>query len=242
MLCCPDEYYPNIRPAQVADALVDQCERSRTGSPSSRRRRSGRPISESASDAGDSKYAAFYYPWLAIIDPLTGQRMLIPPGGHVAGIYARSDIERGVHKAPANEVIRGLIDPTIPRGLQFRSPRASRTSSTRAASTCSATSPAAATCVWGARTMSRDPDWKYVNVRRLFIFVEESIDEATQWVVFEPNDEPLWARVRRSVGDFLTRLWMDGMLQGRREEEAFFVRCDRTTMTQDDIDNGRLIC
>ena len=89
--------------------------------------------------------------------------------------------------------------------------------------------------------MSRDPDWKYVNVRRLFIFMEESIEEATQWVVFEPNDEPLWARVRRSVSDFLTRLWMDGMLQGRSKEEAYFVRCDRTTMTQADIDNGRLI-
>jgi phage tail sheath protein FI len=95
--------------------------------------------------------------------------------------------------------------------------------------------------VWGARTTSTDPDWKYVNVRRLFIFVEESIGKATQWVVFEPNDEPLWARVRRSVSDFLTRLWMDGMLQGSKKEEAYFVRCDRTTMTQADIDNGRLI-
>jgi phage tail sheath protein FI len=89
--------------------------------------------------------------------------------------------------------------------------------------------------------MASDPDWKYINVRRLFIFVEESIEEATQWVVFEPNDEPLWARVRRSVSDFLTRLWMDGMLQGRAKEEAYFVRCDRSTMTQADIDNGRLI-
>jgi phage tail sheath protein FI len=96
--------------------------------------------------------------------------------------------------------------------------------------------------VWGARTVSNDPDWKYVNVRRLFIYVEKSIERGTQWVVFEPNDEPTWARVRRSVGDFLTRAWMDGMLQGRAKEEAFFVRCDRTTMTQADIDNGRLIC
>ena len=95
--------------------------------------------------------------------------------------------------------------------------------------------------VWGARTTTLDPDWKYVNVRRLFIFAEKSIEKATQWVVFEPNDEPLWARVRRNVSAFLTRLWMDGMLQGRTKEEAYFVRCDRTTMTQADINNGKLI-
>jgi Bacteriophage tail sheath protein len=80
-----------------------------------------------------------------------------------------------------------------------------------------------------------------VNVRRLFIFVEESIKEATKWVVFEPNDEPLWGRVRRSVDAFLRRLWMDGMLQGKTGEEAYFIRCDRSTMTQADIDNGKLI-
>ena len=96
--------------------------------------------------------------------------------------------------------------------------------------------------VWGARTMSSDTQWKYVNVRRLFIFVEESIDEGTQWVVFEPNDEPTWARVRRSIGNFLTSVWRSGALMGTTAEEAFFVKCDRTTMTQDDIDNGRLIC
>jgi phage tail sheath protein FI len=95
--------------------------------------------------------------------------------------------------------------------------------------------------VWGARTTTHDPDWKYVNVRRLFIFVEKSIERATQWVVFEPNDEPLWASLRRSVGSFLRRLWMDGMLQGAKKEEAYFVKCDRSTMTQADIDNGRLI-
>ena len=94
----------------------------------------------------------------------------------------------------------------------------------------------------GGRTTTRDPDWKYINVRRLFIFVEKSIQRATQWVVFEINDAPLWARVRRSISDFLYRLWLDGMLQGAKKEEAFFVKCDRTTMTQADIDNGRLIC
>lgn len=89
--------------------------------------------------------------------------------------------------------------------------------------------------------MAADPDWKYVNVRRLFIFIEASLQKGTQWVVFEPNDEPLWAKVRRAVTDFLTRLWRDSMLQGQKPEEAFSVRCDRTTMTQADLDNGRLI-
>jgi Phage tail sheath protein FI len=95
--------------------------------------------------------------------------------------------------------------------------------------------------VWGARCMTSDAAWKYVPVRRLFIFLEESIDQGTQWVVFEPNDEPLWARVRQSVTNFLTRVWRDGALMGATPEQAFFVKCDLTTMTQDDIDNGRLI-
>ncbi len=96
--------------------------------------------------------------------------------------------------------------------------------------------------LWGARTMTSDPEWKYINVRRLFIFVEESIEQGTQWVVFEPNDEPLWAQVRRSIVNFLTRVWKSGALMGLTQDEAFFVKCDRTTMTQDDIDNGRLVC
>jgi phage tail sheath protein FI len=96
--------------------------------------------------------------------------------------------------------------------------------------------------VWGARTMSSDGQWRYINVRRLFIFVEESIDKGTQWVVFEPNDEPTWSAVRRSITAFLTTVWRNGALMGATADEAFFVKCDRTTMTQDDIDNGRLIC
>jgi uncharacterized protein len=194
-----------------------------------------------------SLYAALYYPWLRVFDPRTRDTLLVPPGGHVAGIYARTDIERGVHKAPANADVRGIItrdlsgnrkplqfivtkgfhDLLNPRGVNvIRDFRADRRGIR----------------VWGARTLSADPDWKYVNVRRLFIFIEESIDEGTQWVVFEPNYEATWAAVRRSISNFLTRVWRDGALAGTTEEEAFFVKCDRTTMTQDDIDNGRLIC
>jgi len=183
----------------------------------------------------DTKYAAIYYPWLRVRDPSIRQEVAVPPSGHVAGIYARTDVERGVHKSPANEVIRGItridqdvtkreqdiLNPVGINVLRFFPERANR--------------------VWGARTLSSDGQWRYISVRRLFIFIEESIDQGTQWVVFEPNDEPLWARVRHSVANFLTTVWRSGALQGTSADQAFFVKVDRTTMTQDDIDNGRLI-
>jgi phage tail sheath protein FI len=183
----------------------------------------------------ESKYAAIYFPWISVIDPLTQRPRLIPPGGHVAGIFARSDTERGVHKAPANEQVRGATSLQVqltkeqqgllnPRGIN----------AIRAF-------PGRGIILYGARTISADPNWKYVNVRRLFIFIEESIEEGTQWVVFDSNNEGLWARVRATVIQFLTKVWRDGALMGTTAEQAFFVKCDRTTMTQDDIDNGRLI-
>jgi uncharacterized protein len=238
ILCCLDEHLVD----GVTGALVEQCERLKDRF----------AIIQSPPEAGllqnlrppiPSKYAGFYFPWINILDPVGGMQMTVPPGGHIAGIYARSDNERGVHKAPANEVIRGLyLDPQNPAGgLQIQVVKAQQDILNPRGVNVLRYFPGRGNLVWGARTTTLDPDWKYVNVRRLFIFVEESIEEATQWVVFEPNDEPLWARVRRSVSDFLTRLWMDGMLQGGKKEEAYFVRCDRTTMTQADIDNGRLI-
>jgi phage tail sheath protein FI len=191
----------------------------------------------------DSKYAALYHPWIEILDPTERaaqgappRRLLLPPSGFVTGIYARNDIERGVFKAPANEIVRGLSrfeaninkarnDVLNPEGinpLRFFEGRGSR--------------------VWGARTMSSDPEWKYVNVRRFFIFLEHSIDKASQWAVFEPNNERLWANIRHTIEDFLLVQWRDGALLGSKPEEAYFVRCDRTTMTQNDLDNGRMIC
>ncbi len=187
----------------------------------------------------DTKYAAIYYPLIEIRDRLTRKKINIPPSGHMIGIYARSDIERGVHKAPANEVIRGItgLEQTINKGEQdILNPKPNHINVLR-----DFRKSGRGYRVWGARCITSDPDWKYINVRRLFIFVEESIDEGTQWVVFEPNDEPTWARVRRSVHNFLTNVWRDGALQGATPEQAFFVRCDRTTMTQTDIDNGKLI-
>ena len=183
----------------------------------------------------DTKYAALYYPWIAISDPATGARKEVPPGGHVLGVYARTDSERGVFKAPANEILRGVLELTAdindstqddlnPRGInavrQF---------------------PERGIRVWGARTLTSDALWKYVSVRRLFIFLERSIYEGTQWVVFEPNDDRLWARVIDTIRLFLRTQWRLGALFGRTEQESFFITCDRTTMTQDDIDNGRLV-
>ncbi|MFF4399592.1 phage tail sheath family protein [Streptomyces sp. NPDC001480] len=187
----------------------------------------------------DTKYAALYHPWLVTRDPSTDRDVEVPPSGHMAGIYARVDVERGVHKAPANVVIRGirqsdgiaqditkrhqdLLNPKGINALRFF--------------------PGLGHRVWGARTLSSDSSWKYVNVRRLFLYLEESIDEGTQWVVFEPNDEALWAVVRQTVTDFLTTVWRSGALAGTTAAEAFFVACDRTTMTEDDLANGRLVC
>jgi phage tail sheath protein FI len=184
----------------------------------------------------DSKYAAYYYPWIKVMDPLTQKPKLVPPGGHIAGVYARSDIERGVHKAPANEVLKGVT------GLQFSLSKAKQDILNPRGVNCIRVFPGRGIRVWGARTISSDPLWKYVNVRRLFLYLEESIEEGTQWVVFEPNNEKLWARVNQTVSQFLTGVWKTGALMGLSPAEAFFVKCDRTTMTQDDIDNGRLIC
>ena len=182
-----------------------------------------------------TQYGAYYYPWIYVIDPATGMKKLVPPGGYMAGIYARSDVERGVHKAPANEKVRGVVELEFPitKGEQdILNPRGVN---------CIRAFPGRGIRVWGARTLSSDPSWKYINVRRLFLYLEESIDEGTQWVVFEPNNEQLWDRVKQTITGFLTQVWKDGALMGRSVEEAFFVKCDRTTMTQNDIDNGRLI-
>jgi hypothetical protein len=183
----------------------------------------------------DSDRAAFYYPWLRVSDPATDGERLVPPGGHVAGIYARTDAERGVFKAPANEIVRGAL------GLQLTVSKGDQEVLNPRGVNCIRSFPGRGIRVWGARTTTSDPAMRYLNVRRLLLYLEESIDEGTQYVVFEPNDRSLWARVRQSVSNFLTTAWRDGALVGTTPEEAFYVRCDRSTMTQDQIDNGMLI-
>jgi phage tail sheath protein FI len=190
----------------------------------------------------ESGFGAAYYPWIRVAAPhRPGGSVLVPSTGHVLGIYARVDVERGVHKAPANEVVHGLTgepplefsvthleqDALNQRGINVIRDFRSSGRGIR---------------VWGARTLTADSDWKYVNVRRLLIFIETSIDGGTQWVVFEPNVERTWLALRAAIESFLVTVWRSGALAGARPDEAFFVKCDETTMTQDDIDNGRLVC
>lgn len=184
----------------------------------------------------DTSYAAFYYPWLAISDPETGARKLVPPGGHMLGVFARTDVERGVFKAPANEVVRGALD------LEYDINDLHQETLNPRGVNAIRRFPGRGIRIWGSRTLTSNALWKYVSVRRLFIFLERSIYEGTQWVVFEPNDPKLWARVTDTIRLFLRTQWREGALFGRKEEEAFFITCNETTMSRDDILNGRLIC
>ncbi len=187
-------------------------------------------------DIVDSNYAAMYHPWLIVFDPLDKKNIAIPPSGSVVGIYARSDTSRGVHKAPANETVRACV------GLDCQFNKGEQDILNPKGVNLIRTFPGQGIRVWGARTASSDASWKYVNVRRLFIFIEETIKANTNWAVFEPNDEVLWVRVKRTIDVFLTGLWRGGALAGSAPSEAFFVNVGRNTMSQDDIDNGRLVC
>ncbi|HEY0162028.1 MAG TPA: phage tail sheath subtilisin-like domain-containing protein [Edaphobacter sp.] len=206
----------------------------------------------------DCRNAALYYPWIKVSAPviklaklsetvlrpgpvikpapLLQRTVTVPPSGAMCGIFCRVDAARGAFKAPANEVITGAVsfevaltdndsDDLNPLGIN-----------------CLRSFTGRGNRVWGARTVSSDPEWKYINVRRYLLYLEHSIDAGTQWVVFEPNGETLWNAVRQTITDFLYNEWRSGALLGAKPEEAYFVRCDRTTMTQDDIDSGRLVC
>ncbi len=192
-------------------------------------------VREFRSNFDDSRLA-LYYPWVVSADPRGVLPTInLPPAGFIAGVYANTDVQRGVHKAPANEPVIGalgfaqeinqfqqeLLNPSGINCLRSFSGRGHR--------------------VWGGRTLSSDPEWKYVNVRRYFLYLERSIEKSTQWVVFEPNGERLWANVRITIENFLYNEWVNGRLLGNAKT-AYFVRCDRSTMTQNDLDNGRLIC
>ena len=185
----------------------------------------------------DSKYAALYYPWVKVWDPATSATVLVPPSGHMAGIWARNDETRGVHKAPANEVIRG------PVSLATQITKAEHDLLNPLGVNCLRAFPGRGLRVWGARTLCRtDPAWRYLNVRRLFNYLEESILDGTQWVVFEPNDDALWARIRRTVASFLVNEWRKGALFGLTPDEAFYVKCDRETNPAVGIDAGEVVC
>jgi len=184
----------------------------------------------------DTKYGAVYYPWLRIGNPMgNGESILVPPSGHMAGIYARSDNERGVHKAPANEVVRGAmaVEMQITKGEQdILNPIGVN---------CIRAFPGRGIRVWGARTLTSDASWRYINVRRLFNFVEKSIERGTQWIVFEPNDPNLWARIRRDITAFMTNVWRSGALFGATPAQAFYVKCDEELNPQSVRDLGQVI-
>lgn len=186
----------------------------------------------------DSQFAAFYYPWIKVANPAPtngDDEILVPPSGHMAGLWARVDETRGVWKAPANEIVRGALDVELPItkaeqgllnpiGINCIRPFGTR-----------------GIRVWGARTLSSDSDWRYINVRRLFNMVEQAIMDGTQWVVFEPNDQKLWEGVKRTVSAFLRGLWRDGALFGATPDQAFFVKCDAENNPPESIDEGKLI-
>ena len=188
-------------------------------------------------DAGyDSKYAALYWPWVEVMNPLTNKPLTIPPSGHVAGVWCRTDATRGVHKAPANEVTLGA------NSVAFQVTQAEQGSLNKAGINCIRSFPGRGIRIWGARTLSSDPEWRYINVRRLFNYVSESIMQGTQWSVFEPNDQKLWIQLRIAASSFLTRTWREGALFGSSPDQAFFVKCDEETNPPDVIEAGQVVC
>ena len=191
----------------------------------------------------DSTYAALYYPWVWAANPNSQpgnksipSEILLPPSGFICGIFARNDNQKGVAKSPGNEIVRG--------GLRFETDInfAQQEVLNPKGVNCLRFFPGRGNRLWGSRTTSSDPEWKYVGPRRYFLYLEHSIDRSTQWAVFENNGPRLWANIRETISGFLYNEWKSGSLLGANPDEAFFVRCDRTTMTQNDLDNGRLIC
>jgi phage tail sheath protein FI len=231
IVCGPDEHAV----AGMTAALVAHCEQHRD-----RIAILAAPLNDDLSndppEGAQSSFAAYYAPWVLVPDPTGGAALAAHPGGHIAGAMVRSDLEHGVWKVPANLPIRGIV------GLTQQITAQQQLALSEQGINALRNFPEKGYLVWGARTTSQDPEWKYVNIRRYFSYLEKSIDQGTQWVVFEPNGEALWEQVRQSISNFLFNEWKSGALQGDKPEQAYFVRCDRTTMTQDDIDNGRLVC
>jgi len=183
----------------------------------------------------DSSYAALYYPWLEVNDPATNRPANIPASGHVAGIWARNDATRGVHKAPANEVVRGAT------GLAYNTTRGEQDILNPIGVNCIRSLPGMGIRVWGARSLASNSTWRYINVRRLFNYVEKSIELGTQWVVFEPNDPSLWGQVLRDTNAFLTNVWRTGALFGTSPDQAYYVKCDEELNPPESRDAGRLV-
>ena len=186
----------------------------------------------------NSSYAAIYYPWISVSDPLTGKAKFTPPSGAVVGTYSHTDVVRGVHKAPAGIEV-GYLNSAL--GVRSVVSKGEHDTLNPIGVNVIRTFPGTGMVIWGARTLSADSEWKYINVRRLFLYLEETIDEGTQWVVFEPNTPMLWGKVKRNITAFLTNVWRDGALFGTTAAEAFFVKVDAENNPPDVVDAGRLV-
>ncbi len=231
IVCCPDEHSV----AGMTAALVAHCEELRyriavLAAPL------GSDLTAAPPPEAQSSYAAYYAPWVRVANPNGGAAISVHPGGHIAGAMVAYDAQRGVYKAPANLRIAGIV------GLERQITDQQQSVLNPRGVNVLRNFPGRGNLIWGARTTSTDPERKYINVRRYFIYLEKSIQKGTQWVVFEPNGEELWANVKQTIENFLFNEWKSGALPGNKPDQAYFVRCDRTTMTQDDLDNGRLIC
>ncbi|MGC3864378.1 phage tail sheath family protein [Micromonospora chersina] len=225
-------------PPEVED--ISRLTRVATPPRSSGKPAEGTPKPDDDPPGGDrprqSDYATYYFPWIRVRDPLSGDLVLTPPSGHVAGIWARTDALRGVHKAPANEPVRGAVD------LAYRVTRPEHDVLNPKGVNVIRFFAGEGIRLWGARTLAAEAsEWRYLNVRRLSIAIEQAIAGGTRWMVFEPNDYTLWRSIRRDIGAFLTRVWRDGALLGRTPEEAFFVKCDEETNPADVRDAGMVV-
>ena len=184
----------------------------------------------------DRGFTSVYFPWITVLDPIDDVLVNVPPSGPMAGIWARTDASRGVHKAPANETVNGALN------LMYRLTRDEQGVLNDVGVNCLRLFARSGIRVWGARTRAdAASEWRYLNVRRLFNMIEESIVEGTNWIVFEPNDRTLWKHIRRDIGAFLTRVWRDGALFGATPGEAFFVKCDEETNPPEVIDAGQVV-
>ena len=185
----------------------------------------------------DGGFGCFYFPWIQVRDPLNPSKIVpVAPSGHLAGVFARTDSTRGVHKAPANEGIRGAL------GLTYQVTKGEQGDLNQLGINCLRFFPREGIRIWGARTLADGAsEWRYLNVRRLFNMIEQSIIQSTRWVVFEPNTLTLWKSIRRDISAFLTRMWRDGALMGATPEEAFFVQCDEETNPPESIDAGLVV-
>jgi len=226
-------YSPNAQAiAGLADLIIDHCERLRTRFAIFDSLKGQEPTC--ITKPRETSCAALYYPWVYVRQN-ANTKIVVPPGGHIAGVYVRVDNQWGVNKAPANQEIKCVT------GLERSISNLQQETLNPRGINCIRTVAGRGILVWGARTLSSDQEYKYINVRRLLIFLEQSIKMGTAWAAFEPNNQTTWAKVKLQVEEFLMQAWKDGKLQGATPEEAYFVKCDRSTMTQSDLDAGRLI-